>query len=191
MGGTSGATRPSNTKLVEYGIQNDNSHVRAHVCPTVRRVYVYPTKEGISAIETGAFRCVYGHQPGIDTPTAKGYLVPPFSIRKCVSLQVSDAVWESLAFNEQDGLGEKGQKAVRMVLGMLRNGLFPIPAIGANINDLGLQITGTDILIDRTAIGKFDVHVQVKCDFPGGEASLGGTGYLFLQIEECNPFGIH
>jgi hypothetical protein len=36
-----------NTKLVDYGIQTEESDLRAHVCVNARQVYVYPTKKGV------------------------------------------------------------------------------------------------------------------------------------------------
>ncbi len=36
-----------------------------------------------------------------------------------------------------------------------------------------------------------DLHTQVKCDFDGGRKELGGTGNLFLQVKEANPFKLY
>jgi len=180
-----------NTALVDYGIQTEKSHIRAHVCPKARRVYVYPTPNGIEAIESGAYISRPGYQSGISMPTSLGYLVPPFDIAECVALAIRPDAWDYLNFSDEDSLTDKGNKAVRLVKGMLKRGLFPIPAIGTEITDRDLQVDGTDIIIRAGAIRQQDIVIQVKCDFPGGERDLGGTGNLFLQIAECNPLGIH
>lgn len=187
MDGTHGATNPGNTNLVEFGIQNEKSHLRAHVCPVVQRVYVYPTAYGIDAME--GHRCVYGYQDGVSTPTARGYLVPPFDIQNCVSLAFNPRAWSAVDFTDKDSLTEKGRKATRLILAMIERGLFPLPALAEEVTDYELQVEGQDIYISSTAIECDDVVIQVKCDYEGGEKSLGGTGNLFLQIAECNPFG--
>lgn len=180
-----------NTVLVEHGIQTEQSNIRAHVCPKAKRIYVYPTWRGVDVIKSGGYRYVDAHQPGVIVTTAKGYLVPPFDIRDCVSISVNNGVWEWLAFSDDDSLRDRGRKATQLVLQMIKRGLFPIPAIGTEITDKDIQISGTDILIRSGAITQQDIIIQVKCDYPGGERELGGTGNLFLQIAECNPQRIY
>jgi hypothetical protein len=176
--------------LVEYGIQTEGSQLRAHVCPVARRVYVYPTECGVAAIETGGHMEVDGYQAGVEGRTAQGYLVPPFAIARCVALAVNERVWERLAFAEGDSLVEKGRKAARLVAAMVREGLFPLPAAAEEVAEEALQIRGADIVV-RGAWGEEGVVIQVKCDYEGGEKALGGSGYLFLQVRERNPFRSH
>ena len=45
----------------DYGIHGEDSHVRVHVCPAVKRIYVYPTTKGIEALGNG--KKAYGYQP--------------------------------------------------------------------------------------------------------------------------------
>lgn len=177
----------SNTTLVDYGIQNEKSHLRAHVCPLVRRVYIYQTKHGLKAI--AGHKCVFGYQDGVNIPTSRGYLVPPFDIEKCVSISFSTRAWRAVNFSDKDDTTEKGAKATMLVLAMIKNGLFPLPALAEEITDYDLQINGQDIIISSSAIEQNDIVIQVKCDYNGGEKSLGGTGNLFLQTQECNPLG--
>jgi len=177
--------------LVRYGIQNEHSHIRVHVCPRARRVYVYPTIRGIEAIESGKHRRVYGTQSGVSFATSEGYLVPPFEIRECVSLSINPNVWRHMNFNESDDTSTKGGKAESMIVQMLKRGMLPIPAIGENIADADMQISGCDIYIKPNALRKQEIVIQVKCDYPGGESEYGGTGNLFLQIAECNPLRKH
>lgn len=185
MDGTPGAMSLGNTTLVDYGIQNERSHLRAHVCPVAQRVYVYPTTCGVEAMSE--HRCVYGYQEGVKTPTARGYLVPPFNIKKCVSIAFNPQAWSKLDFTDSDDLTTKGRKATRLVLAMVRQGLFPLPALAQEITEYELQVKGQDIYISSTAIECDDIVIQVKCDYEGGERALGGTGNLFLQVAECNP----
>lgn len=180
-----------NRSLIDYGIQNENSHIRAHVCPIVRRVYVYPTACGMATIGSGDYPKVGGHQPGVNFITSEGYLVPPFDIQRCAAISINDGVWDALAFAETDSTSVKGRKAVRLVVGMLKHGLFPFPALAEEITDEDLQISGADILIKAGVVAKEGTIIQVKCDLKGGEAELGGTGNLFLQVSECNPFSNH
>jgi len=178
-------------KLYNYGIQNEESDIRVHVCPIAKRVYVYPTACGLAAVKSGKHPKKSGYQKGFNLPTATGYLVPPFQIKRCVSIKMRDSVWASLNFKENETTIQKGTKAERLVEGMILNGLLPIPALTKKISRKDLQIKGQDIIIPSGAITQTDIRIQVKCDFPGGEKSLGGTGNLFLQVQERNPGNCH
>jgi hypothetical protein len=176
--------KSSKPELFDYGIQSEDSHVRAHVCPTVRRIYVYPTAKGIKALPNG--KEAYGYQPGVEGATAKGNLVKPFNIENCVSLQINDKAWTFINFKEGESTTEKGAKAVKLIVAMIRVGLFPLPAgiiIDPNVSK-AIQIKGDDIYVWTQ---KSRVKIQVKCDFRGGEKNLGGTGHLYLQTAERNP----
>lgn len=179
-----------NTTLLEYGIRTEQSDMRAHVCPVVRRVYVYGTAGGLAAIDTGTYREVPGYQANVPTPTARGYLVPPMAIPGCVGLELRSSVWDALAFVSSDGLSQKGGKALRLVMGMIRQGLLPLPSMPKDVGDFELQVKGMDITI-MPGQWQRPIVVQVKCDYKGGAQVLGGTGYLFLQTAECNPLGYH
>jgi hypothetical protein len=170
--------------LIDYGIQSEDSHIRTHVCPQVRRVYVYPTMQGIEALNKG--REALGYQPGVDGPTAKGRLISPFDIDKCVCLQINNRAWDAINFINTDSTTVKGEKAVKLVVNMIKAGLFPLPAgiiIDPNVSK-SIQIKGDDIFVWTQ---KSCVKIQVKCDFRGGDKILGGTGHLYLQTAERNP----
>jgi hypothetical protein len=92
-----------------------------------------------------------------------------------------------MVFDEAADTSDKGRKAVELVAAMIRNGLFPLPyAVGQLDSDPAkdMQINGDDIIVD---LGANRVHIQVKCDFRGGDKALGGTGNLYLQVAERNP----
>jgi len=191
MVGIAGATRPGNAALVKYGIQTEQSHIRAHVCPVVKRVYIYPTEFGIAAIKSGQYVKVGGRQPGVSFFTSEGYLIPPFEIQRCVAITINEDVWKAIDIQASLSTSEKGKRAMRLVVAMLKNGLFPFPALVHEITDADLQISGADLLVRAGAIARRDIIIQVKCDFSGGEKQLGGSGNLFLQVAECNPLGRH
>lgn len=176
-----------NNLLHDYGIQNEGSDLRAHVCPLVRRVYVYPTAEGRRVAMSGQWPRRSAYQPGVEGATAEGYLVPPLVIPRSAGVEVRAEAWDAAGFSQSDDTSTKGQKAVRFVTGMIRAGVFPLPySVGALDADpaLAMQIRGDDIIVD---LGTCRVHIQVKCDFKGGDKALGGTGNLFLQVSERNP----
>jgi hypothetical protein len=174
-----------NTKLVDYGIQNEGSDIRAHVCVNAKVVYVYPTSEGIAAIERGRYtpRPVYTGQ----IQTATGYAVPPSNINRCLPVNVK-SLFVKYPINFSDSTSEKGRKAVQIVIDMLRIGYFPFFVAAEEVTDQNLQIEGTDIYVNAR------MKIQVKCDFEGGEPKRDGakgervTGNLFLQTAECNPW---
>lgn len=178
-------------QLVDYGIQTERSDIRVHVCPTVRRVYTYPTTSGLEAINTGKYRKKAGYQPGVEYATAEGYLIPPMEIARCVCLELPDIVWRWISFDKNQTTTAKGDKATRLVAAMLERGMLPIPALGETAVCRDLQISGTDIFIPQGALRDAPIHIQVKCDYDGGAKELGGTGNLFLQVAECNPLGRH
>ena len=171
-----------NDQLVEYGIQSEQSDCRAHVCPKVRRVYVYSTSHGIDAIQSGSFEKRSAYTKNLKT--ARGFLVPPSALN-CFEVISSEDIWKRVDFCETDPPEKKGDKAVEVVKHILRNGEFPFRTEGKSISDHQMQVNGVDITVN------LDVKIQVKCDFHGGDKKLGGTGNLFLQTHECNPFRIY
>jgi hypothetical protein len=175
--------------LVDYGIHTEQSDVRVHVCPAVRRVYVYPTASGVAVVMTGNYPLRQAYQPGWPEPTAEGYLVPPEDIPNCVELKFRDLAWDALAFDRAESTTNKGDKAVRLVKSMLKHGLLPLPSGSRVVEEKDMQVEGTDILVHANQLRERDVRIQVKCDFYGGRRELGGTGNLFLQVRERNPFG--
>jgi len=99
----------NNTGLVEYGIEDETTDYRAHVCPLVRRVYVFETKSGIEAIKESGLESVavysacakhWGHKP--DCPicsgkgkvlTALGFPVPVTAIPGVGEVSLPEAWW--------------------------------------------------------------------------------------------------
>lgn len=174
-----------NTRLVKYGIQTEGSDLRAHVAVIARRIYVYRTECGIAAIESGKYQSRPAYTGSL--VTAMGYLVPPQDIPGLLEIKVHDDHWNAINIQLWDTTTEKGNKAVEIVKWTLLNGYFPLPMYPYIVNDYDLQIQGTDILVNTRVRAK----IQVKCDYKAGPRVLGGTGNLYLQTEECNPYALH
>lgn len=168
-----------NTKLVPYGIQNEESDYRIHVCPLVKCIYIFATDEGRRAARNKIFRKVPVYTGAIKT--AEGKLVPPAYIEGCSCVHIPEGWWEDVSIKEEDTTTVKGEKAVSIAARALKAGKLPIPAPTKEVVDEDLQIDGVDIVIPQ------GLRFQVKCDYRGGSSDLGGTGNLFLQTAECNP----
>lgn len=166
-----------------YGIQNEQSDIRAHVSVVTKTVYVFPTQRGIEAIDTGK----YPKAPAWteDILTAEGYLVPPDDIKNMRRVPIPEHVLQQANFSPYDTTSEKGARAVRVVQYLLRNGLFPLWAHPTIIHDVDMQVEGLDIIV------KMNTRIQVKCDYRAGDKEAGGTGNLYLQVAECNPFKMY
>jgi hypothetical protein len=170
------------SNLYEYGIMQENSDVRAHVAPATKRVYVFPTRAARTAIKQGDYRIASASQNGVNGATAQGWLVPPDDIEGCIAIRVRPPIWSYLDFRRNEPTPVRGEKATKLVCGMLRRGLFPLPALQRT--DLSLEVNGTDIIAE---VEEHQRLIQVKCDFNAGHRAFGGTGNLYLQKSERNP----
>jgi hypothetical protein len=166
-------------ELFPHGIFEENSDVRAHVSVLEKIIYVFPTRNGINAIKVHDPVLKSAGQPGVDGPTATGWLVRPDwieDIRKVKFLS-----WERWGeFNEDLPTNKKGKLAVECVIEIMRRGRFPFWIDATEDQRENIQISGTDILVFCKK------RVQVKCDYP-----IGKTGNLFLQKAERNPLKRH
>lgn len=167
-----------NTKLIDYGIQNEDSDIRVHISVVSRRAYVYSTNNGLNAIQSGKFNKRPVYTNGIKT--AEGYLVPPDQIKDCYSIAIPKDDW--IEIKDIESTSEKGRKAVEIVKRLIKNGAISIPLNVKEITDEQMQINGTDIYVSTR------IKIQVKCDYNAGDKKYGGTGNLFLQVSECNPY---
>lgn len=171
----------SNTKLINYGIQNEKSDFRAHVSSTASAVYLFTTEEGNKAISTGIYLLRSVTTGSIIT--AQGYAVPTSNIKDIHCIKIPVDIINTEKIQNTDSQKVKGDKAVNIVKKMLVIGVIQLPISVENITDKVMQIEGTDIIVKRP-----DVKIQVKCDFKAG---YPGTNNLFLQISECNPNNVH
>ena len=172
-----------NTRLVPYGIYGEKSDLRAHVCVRAGVLYVYPTANGVRAASGALFREVQVTTGAI--VTARGRLVPPERIDQCLRTDIPPELLQRFAIAETDSTTTKGRKATQIVAAMLEGGHFPLVVDPSIVTATKLQYEGLDIVLGVTA------RIQVKCDYAGGETTLGGTGNLFIQTHECNPYQQH
>lgn len=170
--------------LIDYGICQESSDLRCHVCYGEGYLYVYKTNDGIAACSTGNYPLKPAYQPGVTHATATGYLVPPDDICGCkrVKIPPRGQQWALDKIDKQSDTGKKGSVTARLVAYMLKHGLIPMPLGSEEVGDQRLQIEGVDILVFCR------LRIQVKCDWDGGR---DGTGNLFLQMSETNPLGRH
>lgn len=174
-----------NTKLVNYGIQTEDSDLRAHVCVASGKVYVYKTEDGaqlVKRLPPSRLRQTWSN----GYVTAEGYPVKPNEIKSCSCVDIPELVWSHINFSRNDNPTVKGQKAIAVVRWMMNRGCFPLlPLNVEEVDDTALQVKGQDIIVALS----INVKVQVKCDYDGGEGGKYGT--LYLQVRECNPFGFN
>lgn len=170
------------TQLHDYGILNEQSDYRIHVCPLAGKIYSYPTASGIDACLSGKHQKRSATQPGVSYATAEGFCVPIDSIPdiRCVSIPDSYLDRWFANVSRESTTTHKGNMAARLVARMLQTGTLPLPLYGKLVSNMRLQLDGVDILVDCR------LRLQVKCDWRGGVGS-NCTGNLFLQTAECNP----
>lgn len=167
--------------LFPHGIQTENSHIRCHVAPLTRKIFVFQTAVVLPLIWSGKYEKRTAGQAGVAYKTAEGYVIPTEDIPDLRTIYWAEAEWWE-RFDEGQSTSQKGKHAVDVVRGLLEIGRFPLWAIGYETKQVDLQIKGTDILVS----GQW--RIQVKCDYKAGKASDGtGTGNLFLQVAELNP----
>lgn len=164
--------------LVDYGIKNEGSLARVHVCFQVRQMYSFSTAAAIGAMEGCKKRLAF--QEGI--VTAEGHLVRPRDIPGCRQTAIPDVLMEHDPGTNGE-LGNKGSAAMAVVIRAIRWGILPLPLVCKEIVSIREQRNGGDIRFETGV-------VQVKCDYRGGPKTLGGTGHLYIQVAESNPFHI-
>jgi hypothetical protein len=182
-----------NIYLVDYGIQNEQSDYRAHVGYKTQHVFVFPTKliQQFLTSKQNQYQQKSAYQfdkrTGNRIETAKGFLVPLSHIPELQSILIPPDVHKQFPIYRDGDQSPttKGLYAVQIVVAMLKKHLIALPLDIQQIDDMTLQIEGTDIIV------QMKLRLQVKCDYCAGEKRYGGTGNLYLQIAECNPFQYH
>lgn len=159
--------------LVNYGIQNEGSDLRAHVSVCNATVYVFPTESGRQAIKRGN---IQGRPAYTGTTiSAFGYPVPYKTISGIQQIKIPQWIFEQENFMQADSTSEKGRKAVNIVKEMILRGLVAVSLKPVEITEKNMQIKGTDIHVTANC------KIQVKCDWRAGE-----TGNVYLQVAERN-----
>lgn len=171
-------------KLVNYGIKNEQSDLRVHVCIKAKRIYMYETQKGVDMIKTNNYRKVSATQPGVDCITSYGYIIPPDDLDAiCVTIPSDMLLY--LPIQEDEPTSDKGYKASTYVKYMIESGIIPFKLRAKEITNYNMQISGVDIVVSLSK------KIQVKCDYAGGHKEFGGTGNLFLQTQEINPLNMN
>lgn len=166
--------------LTNYGIFEEHVHLRAHVCVLVGKVYTYMPTCAIAAIHSGKFKTkVAAPKHAGYQVTANGYVVPPKNIAHCHEFNVKPLI-DMEGFAPADNPTVKGQKALNVVVNMVRLGILCPPCQPEIVTDRDIQLVGVDLIIPP------GFTMQVKCDYNGGEGPMA-TGNLYLQIAERNP----
>lgn len=114
--------------------------------------------------------------------TAQGYAIPVGMIDGIQQILIPKAIHDRYRIIESMTTTTKGMFAVNIVVLMLKGLLIPLPVNIDISDDRSVQVSGTDIIVSSL------VRIQVKCDYRAGDRKLGGTGNLFLQTAECNPY---
>ncbi len=166
--------------LIEHGIQTESADIRCHVAPGTKLIFVFRTAP-LRDLNLESYSTGWASQPGVEYKTGKGYLVPIADIPDMRVIRTLITPWWE-AFSRDQLPQEKGNLAVDVVSRLLRVGRFPLWYDDArDSEDVGVQRGGTDIVLREK-------WIQVKCDYDAGPKADGGTGNIFLQTAEVNPF---
>lgn len=174
------------SELFEYGIMTEQSDIRAHVSVVHQTIYVFQTQAGRDAIITYKPPLRTSTQPGANGITATGWPVELAWIKDLRQIHFPDWKWWN-HLNANGGLmlpDRKGAAAVQCVIAAMKLGRFPFWVDASEDDRLNVQIKGQDIVVFCRK------KVQVKCDWRSGPKPLG-TGNLYLQKAERNPFKLH
>ena len=165
--------------LFEYGIQTEQSDIRAHVSVVNRTIYVFRTVMALRAMKDHPQQLKTATQQGVLGPTANGMPMPIENIPDLRRIKYPKwPHWDQ--FRENLSTSEKGSLAVKCVLDCMRWGFFPFWVNASEDDRENVQLKGTDILVFCRK------KVQVKCDYCCGDKPLG-TGNIYLQTAERNP----
>jgi len=175
-----------NFSLVNYGILDEPRElIRLHVSPATRRVYGFTVGNMIDLLRRNEYSDGEASQRGTDIITGVGKLVPLGDVPELKEYVIPDDWLKSLMDTKDKSTTDKGNAAVKAAKGMLLRGIIPISLSVMEVEDIALQIKGFDIFVNYKA------HFQVKCDWKAGRREHGGSGNLFIQTQECNPFQRH
>jgi len=170
--------------LYKYGIEEEQSDIRAHVSFVGRCVTVFRTADMLALVSAHNYRETTATQEGVEGPTAKGVLVPIDDIEPKYILTSDKFPWDKYTTDTTD-TGIKGHNAITVVTAAIKANKFPMWVCGIVETDKEIDIQGTDIVVNARR------RIQVKCDWRGCPREQGGTGNLFIQTHERNPLKIH
>jgi len=175
-----------NMKLVDYGIQNEESDYRVHVCGIYNVCYVFQTKRMSIFVEKNVYptRSAYIGK----TETAIGHIVPitdAIDRGVVVAKTIPMSIWVKCPKTKDGETSIKGIWAVGIAKKAIEKGIITFGNIESHeVISKVEQVKGKDLLIVNNKI-----NVQVKCDLRACLKTQDpyGTNNLFIQIKECNP----
>lgn len=171
--------------LIFHGILNEQSDVRVHVCKASKSIYIFSTEEGVKQVLSGKFKKASAFQG--EQKTAHGFLVPPCCISGLEKFKIDEELWRVHKFEKLQGESAKGEMAQNFFIETLKRKMIKSRHLGnlkrIRFTNKDEQLSGIDLIGIRS--DGAEVRIQIKCDLNGGE---GGTGNLFLQTEESNPW---
>jgi hypothetical protein len=173
-----------NTKLVDYGIMQENSDYRVHVGYKSQHIYIFPTKSAVCLLSNNHNLKLRTVTTG-EIVTAKGYAVPISLIDGINDILIPHNIYTNYPIAVGSTTSYMGTQATAITVEMLKCGLIPLPLETQIINEKSLQISGTDIIVHST------IKLQVKCDYRAGHKKHGGTGNVFIQVQEANPYKLY
>jgi hypothetical protein len=143
------------------------------------------TEEGVKQVLWGGFKKVPAFQG--EQKTAHGFLIPPRCIEGLERFKIDEELWRLHNFEKAQGESAKGEIAQNLFIETLKRKMIKSKHLG-NLKRIRFtnkeeQLSGIDLIGIRS--DGTEIRIQIKCDLNGGE---GGTGNLFLQTEESNPW---
>lgn len=173
----------NSTDLYEYGIADEQSDLRIHVCVKARRLYVYQTEVVRELLTVRDYPLRSASQNG--QLTAYGYVIPWRDIPNIKEEEVAADIWKVIPIGRDMDPTEKGRRAAEIARAFLQTGTLRFAPLVEVVHDFDRQLAGADLVVSIRRI------VQVKCDYNGGNKAYGGTGNLFIQTAERNPHQRH
>lgn len=182
-----------NTQLVEYGILQEQSDYRVHVGYLAQRIFLFPTREVQQLIyqirKNKELREIpITHPVRREIVTAVGFAVPIGRIPGMQQIIIPYDIHQRFPIQRYESTSLSGQKAVKIVIEMIRRNLIALPIKVTDVKDVNMQIFGSaDIIL------YMNYKLQVKSDWMAGDRTMHQDcrGNLFLQIAECNPDKSH
>ena len=168
--------------LVSYGIQTEESDIRAHVSPLARCIYVYRTTLMRDLLSQKEYPEAGARQSGVVGITGWGRKVPIAEVPDLRIIHSRMYPWHTFPPITAN-TSEKGAAAVAVVCAAIGAGRFPLWLRASESKDTAIQLDGTDIVLCCRQ------RIQVKCDWKAARREQGGYGNLFIQTAERNPLG--
>jgi len=177
----------SNTELCKYGIFNYNATHCIHVGFKTAMLFVYDTEQMIAHInykkdEFQPYQKAPAFQKSIQT--ADGFLVP-YDLFFINAINIHSIMVHYPDNEKLIDESTKSKMSINIIKTALQNNMVNFQLKAREVTDKEKQIEGQDIIIVNNII------IQVKCDWYAGPKEKGGTGNLYVQTHECNPFNKH